>query len=226
MREDLIKEKEPGMLAISAGAAVLVHALVFFGFTKISMEQSAYAIGNHGTIEMVLAAPATNSSMAEIPSIPQPPPEPVKIPTEFKKQSKRKPIAKKVVQEVPLTPIEKSIEQGTSTLNSLSTGKAAGDPNGNSVRGNARAEPDYLNNPPPRYPNESRRRHEEGMVLILASINPTGRVDSLVLSKGSGFERLDDAAMAAVKDWRFKPARFAGIAIDSNVEIPIRFSLR
>lgn len=89
----------------------------------------------------------------------------------------------------------------------------------------ATALPDYERNPPPRYPATARRRGWEGLVLLEVRINKRGGVDSLRIQQSSGYTVLDDSAVKAVREWRFLPARVAGIAIESRAEVPIRFQL-
>lgn len=89
-----------------------------------------------------------------------------------------------------------------------------------------RAKPGHLRNPPPRYPEESRQRGEEGLVRLLIHVGKEGAVRRVRVKQSSGFELLDDAAVKAVGRWRFEPARLAGLAVDSKAEVPIRFRLR
>ncbi len=83
----------------------------------------------------------------------------------------------------------------------------------------------HLNNPPPRYPTESRRAREEGTVVLKVLVNPDGRPEDIQISKSSGYERLDKAALSAVRKWRFVPAEQAGTAVSAWVTFPIPFSL-
>ncbi len=83
----------------------------------------------------------------------------------------------------------------------------------------------YLNNPPPEYPRLSRRAGEEGRVLLKVLVSVEGRPESVEISKGSGFERLDAAALNAVKQWRFEPARKGGKALSAFVIVPLTFTL-
>lgn len=75
---------------------------------------------------------------------------------------------------------------------------------------------------PPRYPVESRRRHEQGTVVLTITLSVDGGVDSIVVSQSSGSSRLDDAARDAVKGWRWKPTMRGGqpVRIKGLVEIP------
>ena len=75
---------------------------------------------------------------------------------------------------------------------------------------------------PPRYPTESRRKHEEGTVVLRLLLGLDGRVDDVSVSRSSGFERLDKAALDAVRRWRWSPTVQAGqpVQVRGFVEIP------
>lgn len=83
----------------------------------------------------------------------------------------------------------------------------------------------YLNNPAPEYPKLAKRAGEEGRVLLKVLVSVEGRPESVEISKGSGFERLDTAAMNAVKQWRFVPARKGEKTISAYVMVPLAFTL-
>lgn len=88
------------------------------------------------------------------------------------------------------------------------------------------AKPDYLSNPPPNYPEDARQAHQEGLVIIRAVISPNGSVLSVTISRSSGFASLDNAAMEAVQNWKFKPGSIAGVPSKSVVAVPVRFQLQ
>lgn len=83
----------------------------------------------------------------------------------------------------------------------------------------------YLNNPAPEYPRLSQRAGEEGRVLMRVVVTVDGRAESVEVIKSSGFERLDKAAVNAVKQWRFEPARKGDKAISAAVNVPLSFGL-
>src|SRR3546814_11284580 len=85
---------------------------------------------------------------------------------------------------------------------------------------------DYLNNPAPRYPVESRRLREQGTVAIKVLVGPEGTVQELKLAESSGHSRLDKAALSAVRKWRFAPAKQAGKPVAAWVNVPIPFVLQ
>ncbi|MDI1294890.1 MAG: energy transducer TonB [bacterium] len=75
---------------------------------------------------------------------------------------------------------------------------------------------------PPRYPVESRRKREQGTVVLTLTLGLDGAVDSIAISQSSGFTRLDNAARDAVKGWRWKPTIRGGqpVRVKGVVEIP------
>lgn len=86
-------------------------------------------------------------------------------------------------------------------------------------------EADYLSNPPPSYPRLSRRLREEGEVELRVRVDPAGQPVAVELARSSGSGRLDEAALRAVRDWRFEPARRGDQAVEAWVRVPILFKL-
>jgi TonB family protein len=88
------------------------------------------------------------------------------------------------------------------------------------------AAPDYQKNAPPPYPLLARKRNYQGTVLLEVLVKADGTVGSIRLSRSSGYETLDRAAITGVRKWMFQPATKGHEAIDMWVEIPIRFELK
>ncbi len=86
-------------------------------------------------------------------------------------------------------------------------------------------EADYLNNPPPAYPRLSRRLREEGEVELRVRVSPQGQPMTVELARSSGSQRLDEAALKAVREWRFEPARQGSRPVEAWVRVPIHFKL-
>lgn len=85
---------------------------------------------------------------------------------------------------------------------------------------------DYLGKRPvPVYPRASERRGEQGRVVIRVLISPQGTVLNVSVRSSSGHERLDDAAMKAARNARFKPYTENGIAYQAMADIPFDFVL-
>lgn len=85
---------------------------------------------------------------------------------------------------------------------------------------------DYLSNPAPAYPATSRSVGEQGRVLLRVLVSPSGEPQDVLIGTGSGFARLDLAALEAVRRWKFVPARQGSEAVSAWVFVPIQFTLR
>ncbi len=91
-------------------------------------------------------------------------------------------------------------------------------------------EPDYqaayLNNPTPTYPKMATKMGWQGKVMVNVEVLTTGRAGQVSLQRSSGHEALDDAALQAVRTWRFLPARQNGQLVSKYFLIPIPFILK
>jgi protein TonB len=84
---------------------------------------------------------------------------------------------------------------------------------------------DYLQNPKPAYPPLSRRLGEQGQVIVRVMVGADGVPQSAEVRKSSGFERLDQAALATALKWRYVPGKRGGVAEAMPVNVPINFVL-
>lgn len=86
---------------------------------------------------------------------------------------------------------------------------------------------DYATAPvPPVYPNASIMNDEQGRSIIRARIDTDGAVAEVIVWQSSGFTRLDRAALTAVREWRFTPARQGFTPRAAWVDVPVDFVLR
>lgn len=83
----------------------------------------------------------------------------------------------------------------------------------------------YLEPPVPEYPRASRRAGESGRVTVRVYIDEAGLPRQLQVSRSSGFPRLDEAALAAVRAARFKPYTEDGRPTAGWASIPLAFDL-
>jgi protein TonB len=84
----------------------------------------------------------------------------------------------------------------------------------------------YLRNPAPTYPLMSRRRGERGKVVLRVHVSAEGTASQAEVQASSGHQRLDEAAVQAVLQWRFVPAKRGDQPVAAWVLVPIVFSLR
>lgn len=83
----------------------------------------------------------------------------------------------------------------------------------------------YLNNPAPDYPPLARRLGEQGRVLLRVLVSTNGEADHVQVESSSGSSKLDRAAILAVKQWNFVPAKRSNLPISAYVLVPVNFSL-
>ncbi len=83
----------------------------------------------------------------------------------------------------------------------------------------------YLHNPKPPYPIFSRQLEEEGTVHLLVHLDARGQVRQVQLKSSCGYARLDAAALQAVQQWKFIPAKQGDTPIAATTVVPITFRL-
>lgn len=240
-------------LQFSFGISLAVHAMAFgvAAWTGV-LWQPAVAPGGDGVITLILtAAPATRNESsgagavapASIPTAPAPPQvEPVPdavAPTPLPIESVPSPLRP----ESPPPAIAPQLAPATDSGHAPTVLITAEEPAGNRSAGSTAglgtdsatmpgggagtvATPSYLRNPAPPYPAEARRRRWEGVVLLNVRVSAQGRAAAVSVQQSSGHDALDAAALAAVRDWDFEPARLGPVAIESRIEVAVRFTLK
>lgn len=80
-------------------------------------------------------------------------------------------------------------------------------------------------NKAPLYPMLSRRLKEQGTVYLQVLVLKNGKVGQLTLKQSSGFSRLDQSALNAVRHWTYQPALKLGQPVDYWFVQPVIFNL-
>lgn len=75
-----------------------------------------------------------------------------------------------------------------------------------------------------RYPSESRKNKEEGTAYVRFTIDTSGNVTSVSLSRSSGYPSLDNAVVEMVR--RASPVPAPPPGINRTIVAPVRFNLR
>jgi len=83
--------------------------------------------------------------------------------------------------------------------------------------------PEAIERVPPAYPPAAREARIEGTVLVQAHVSEQGTVDDVRVTKS--IPGLDAAAIACLRQWRFKPATSEGKPIAVWVTVPVKFAL-
>lgn len=107
---------------------------------------------------------------------------------------------------------------GTAHGNGVGFGSAAGVAPGWMPRGGAQ--------PAPRYPDAARRRGAQGIAQITLRLAANGHVSEVRVHRSSGDTRLDDAALAAVRRWRFDTPPPGADWAERWFVVPIEFRLQ
>ncbi len=75
----------------------------------------------------------------------------------------------------------------------------------------------------PAYPALSRRLGEEGKLMLQVELDESGRISKAKVVESSGYPRLDNAALSAVKTWRCRPAMRNGQPVLAVALQPFNF---
>ena len=76
----------------------------------------------------------------------------------------------------------------------------------------------------PDYPDEARKARFQGSVLVYVEVDEQGRIRSVRVEKPAGLG-LDEKAIEAVKQWRFRPATRDGRPVAVPARIDVSFHL-
>lgn len=77
----------------------------------------------------------------------------------------------------------------------------------------------------PEYPIKAQRRKAEGYVDLHFTATVTGDVKDVVVAKAEPAQLFDEAAIKAIKRWKFKPAEINGQPVEQRLSLRIRFDL-
>jgi len=77
---------------------------------------------------------------------------------------------------------------------------------------------------PPAYPVIARSAGIEGIVILQATIGLDGRVDDVQVLRSISL--LDEAAVTAVRQWRYTPTRLNGQPVAVVMTVTVSFRLR
>lgn len=182
--------------------------------------------------------PVAKETVADPTLKPQPPkPEKPKEPEQKKEKPKPKP--KEKPKNKPKEPLRKDLPKGDrnvnseAKVNSLATGPGAVTTNNPNLVGSG-VSADELSayrtalrreiERHKRYPQRAKMMRKQGIVTVNFSIGADGSLSQVGMSKSSGSDDLDKAAMAAVQSARSVGPRPAGMS--ASLSVPISFKLQ
>jgi TonB family protein len=85
------------------------------------------------------------------------------------------------------------------------------------------SKPELLSRVEPEYPAQALAQHIQGSVLVHVQVGSDGRVQQVKVASGDPL--LAEAAVAAVRQWRFKPYISNGRPTETEAQITLRFTL-
>jgi protein TonB len=86
-------------------------------------------------------------------------------------------------------------------------------------------EPIEVSRVKPQYPEAARKARMQGVVILEAIITKDGSVSDVRILRGIN-PLLDNAAMRAVQQWRYKPATFNGRPVPVYLTVTVTFTLQ
>lgn len=75
----------------------------------------------------------------------------------------------------------------------------------------------------PVYPELAKQARVEGLVIVQATIGPTGDVEDVRVLRSQPL--LDEAAVGAVRQWKFSPTLLNGTPVSVSLVVTVRFTL-
>lgn len=79
---------------------------------------------------------------------------------------------------------------------------------------------------PPRYPAKLKSRRVSGRVIVRAEVDENGAVREVSIKESSGHREMDQAAMDAIRRWRYRPAIKGGRKVPASIVQPFNFRVQ
>lgn len=237
--------RRPGPYRASLCISAALHAALLLLCAMLSMRLAPQSAPIPVTIRDAAPPPPPGGGQSVAASIPAPQPEPQARPIETKPHphpriAKQRPRPRDEAPQPPAAaPLAESSAEPAESAAGVDGGVAGGVAGGQ-VGGTVGATGDrlvhenelgtpliVLSRALPHYPALARARGIEGLVVLEAIVDRDGRVEPDKLKVVQSIPQLDDAAIDALKQWRFKPMRDVhGGPMRVVFQVPIRFQLR
>ena len=78
----------------------------------------------------------------------------------------------------------------------------------------------------PKYPRDSARNREQGLVRLKILVSHEGRARDVVVERSSGYRRLDEAAVEDAKRMCFRPAVRNGVPVEVWTNLDYKWVLQ
>lgn len=197
--------------------AVIVHLALFiinFGFLKPDILSADPKKQKVYVVQQVRFKPPPPQQQQELP----------------KPKTKKVPIPDPTPDEPEPLRIEEEIEQNldlpdTDIIFDIPDGPPPMEPDGPIRVGGDVTRPDKISGPNPQYTEIARKARIQGVVIVEAIIDKNGNVTNVRVLKPLPMG-LDQAAVDAVENWKFKPATLNGKPVDVYYNLTVNFRLQ
>ncbi|RYZ51833.1 MAG: energy transducer TonB [Proteobacteria bacterium] len=204
--------------ALIMASVCLVHVLAIAAVLQTSASDLTAKPSSVIRASMLPGMPAMSPNPEDVP---KEKPKPVKPKTPKPKTAQT--IAAVAKEDAAPTAMQAPAPEPEKEVEDEGGGAAGNEGQGESI---TEATSNYLSNPAPRYPPMSRRLGEEGKILFKVFVDTEGKVKDITIQQTSGFKRLDEAALEAIRGWTFTPARKGEEKVAAWVIIPFVWSLK
>jgi len=111
------------------------------------------------------------------------------------------------------------------TIFGIPEGPPPSEPEGPIMVGGDVKAPEKISSPPPQYTEIARKARIQGVVIVQAIIDKEGNVTNVKVLKGLPMG-LEEAAVSAIKGWRFRPATLNGRPVTVYYNLTVNFKLQ
>jgi TonB family protein len=113
---------------------------------------------------------------------------------------------------------------GSGTGGGVGPGSGGGIGDGAYKAGNGVSKPELLHKVEPEYSEEARKAKFQGVVILAITVDPNGNAINPQVMKSLGLG-LDEKAMEAVRQWKFKPGYKDGKPVPVKATVEVNFRL-
>lgn len=196
---------------IGLAFVIAIHALALYGLVRLEAVRSALHEIAPVFVNLIAPEPEVKPQVIPPPPVPRPKPRRDEPPPLLTTQA-----VSDTPSAIEVPPPKEAPPQPPAPMQAVEVPAPVTPPNFTAA---------YLDNPAPVYPPLARRAGEQGRVLLRVYVSGQGGALEVNLSRSSGSQRLDAAALEAVRRWRFIPARQGEKPVAAWVLVPISFQL-
>jgi protein TonB len=219
--------------------SILIHSLIIIGVAVSWGTAKKLEPKERTPIEIELVSTVSAEPLPNEPLLPETSPQPAAVtPERIEPEKAAAPTPQPITPNIPPAapsaapmPVY-SLASGQTASSGTAVAAAATQASGTgtntaskpSGKPDRKAHPTYA--PSPEYPVDARTDDVEGKVYIRVWIDENGSVQETQISRSSGSSSLDQAALSALRRWRFAPTYSNGSPVADRIIVPVSFNMR